>query len=113
MAQGIRFYNVVWSKPDGSFQNTTEAARTRRHMGDQIRAGAVSYQDDDGRRWQPIKIQEIETPMIDITWLLDLFTRGGTKAEREAHREQAAYVLRLVETFAARVALVDGTTIER
>lgn len=113
MAQGIRFYNVVWSKPDGSFTNTTEAAHTRRYLSDQLKSGTIAYFDESGRAWSVVKIQEMETPMIEITWLLDLFTKGLTKKEREAHMEQAAYVLRLVESMAARVQLENGDFIER
>lgn len=114
-AHGIRFYNVVWSFNNGnSYKNTTEYAYTRRHLTDRIRRGEIAYYSEDGEEWKVLKIQAIETPMIEISWLLKCFTEYGNKKEREAHREQAAYVLRLVESLAARVMMEDGETfIER
>ena len=112
MAAGIRFYNVIWNKGSG-FTNTVEAAHSMRYLKDQIKKKDVAYFNDDGTSWEMVKVQEIETPMIEIAWLLDLFTTSGNKKVREAHKEQAAYVLRLVETCAARVALEDGNFIER
>lgn len=112
MAAGIRFYNVIWNTGD-SFTSTTEASHRRRYLSNQIKKGELQYFDESGTPWEMVKIQEIETPVIEIKWLLDLFTSAGNKKERELHREQAAYVLRLVESCAARVALEDGNFIER
>lgn len=112
MAAGIRFYNVVWNIGSG-FTSTTEASHSRRYLSNQIKKGDLRYFDDSGRAWEMVKIQEIETPVIEIAWLLNLFTTAGNKRERELHKAQAAYVLRLVESCAARVALEDGNFIER
>lgn len=111
-AHGIRFYNVVWSLKNGRmFKNTTEYAYTRRHLSDKIRRGEIEYYEEDGEKWKLLKIQAIETPMIEIEWLLKCFTGAVNKKEREAHREQTAYVLQLVESLAARVMLEDGETV--
>lgn len=112
MKSGIKFYNVIWNTGNG-FTGTTEAAHSRRYLTDQIKRKDLQYFNDDSTQWTMVKIQEIETPMIDLKWLLDLFTTSGNKKERELHREQAAYILRLVEHCAARVELEDGNFIER
>lgn len=112
MAAGIRFYNVIWDTGNG-FSNTTEAAHSRRYLFNQIKKNDLQYFSESGQPWEMVKIQEIETPIIEIAWLLDLFTAYGNKKIREEHRHQAAYVLRLVEKCAARVALEDGSFIER
>lgn len=109
---GIRFYNVVWETGSG-YTNTTEGALSFRNMKDILKRGEVEYYNEDGSAWNVVKVQEIETPMIEIEWLLDLFTKSGTAKSREAHRDQAAYVLRLVERCAARVKLENGDFIER
>lgn len=110
---GIRFFNCVWNTGE-KYQNTTEHAYSRRHMSDKIRVTKeVSYTNDDGSAWELVKIQEIETPMIEIAWLLDLFTTAGKKADRIAHAEQAAYIIRLIESCAARVLFEDGRVVER
>lgn len=110
---GIRFFNCVWDT-GGKYQNTTEYANSRRHMSDKIRVTKeVCYTNDDGSVWELVKIQEIETPLIEIDWLLNLFTTAGKKADRIAHAEQVAYIMRLIESCAARVLLEDGRTIER
>ena len=113
MNKGIRFYRVVWDCGNNHIEQTTESAHSRRYLSDQLKRGEIAYYSESGDKWQPLKIQEIETPMIEIEWLLKLFTESGNKKEREAHREQAAYVLRLVEQCAARVALENGDFIER
>lgn len=113
MKNGIRFFNVVWETPMGAYENTTESAHSRRYLADQIRKKDVAYFDDFGTEWKLIKIQEIETPVIEIEWLLNLFTTSGKKSDRESHKEQAAYVLRLVENCAARVILENGDIVER
>lgn len=113
MNKGIRFYRCVWDTGSG-YQDTTEAAYSRRHLADKIRViKNLDYQNSDGSRWKLLKIQEFETPMIELEWLLNLFTSAGNKKEREAHRDQAAYIIRLIEAYAARVLLEDGTVIER
>lgn len=110
---GIRFFNCVWNT-GAKYQNTTEYGNSRRHLSDKIRVTKeINYQNDDGSAWELVKIQEIETPMIEIEWLLNLFTTAGKKADRAAHAEQAAYIIRLIETCAARVLFEDGRTIER
>lgn len=110
---GIRFFNCVWNT-GSSYQNTTEYAYSRRHISDKIKVTKeVQYFTDQNEPWELVKIQEIETPMIEIEWLLNLFTTAGKKNDRVAHAEQAAYILRLVEVCAARVLLEDGRTIER
>lgn len=110
---GIRFFNCVWNTGT-TYQNTTEHAYSRRHMSDKIRVTKeIGYQNEDGSAWELVKIQEIETPMIEIEWLLNLFTTAGKKADRVAHAEQAAYVIRLIEACAARVLFEDGRAIER
>lgn len=112
MAAGIRFYNVIWDKGNG-FANTIEASHSMRYLKDQIKKNYIEYFNNDCTRWTMVKVQEIETPMVEIEWLLDLFTTSGNKKTREVHKEQAAYVLRLVESCAARVVLEDGSFIER
>ena len=112
MTAGIRFYNVIWNTWHG-FSSTTEASHSRRYLSNQIKRGDLQYFDESGRPWEMVKIQEIETPVVEIKWLLDLFTTAGNKRDRELHKEQAAYVLRLVEKCAARVALENGDFIER
>ena len=112
MAAGIRFYNVIWNTGNG-FTNTTEAAHSRRYLFNQIKKNDLQYFSESGQPWEMVKIQEIETPVIEIAWLLDLFTTSGNKKSREEHKHQAAYVLRLVEKCAARVALENGDFIER
>lgn len=104
MAQGIRFYKCLWSTCAG-YRETIEAAHHRRYLVNQIKKGELKYVNKDGSAWELEKIQETETPMIEIDWLLDCFTTGSTKKEREAHKDQAAYVIRLVEKCAARVAM--------
>ena len=110
---GVRFYSVIWDCGNGKIERTTEAAHNRRYLVNQIKKKEIMYYNNDSSEWSMIKIQEIKTPMIEIEWLLNLFTLYGNKKEREAHREQAAYVLRLVENCAARVALENGDFIER
>lgn len=105
MAQGIRFYKCLWSIPEGGYRETIEAAHNRRYLVNQIKKGELQYENEDGSVWEIEKIQETETPMIEIDWLLECFTTGSTKKEREAHKDQAAYVIRLVEKCAARVAI--------
>lgn len=113
MKNGIKFFKVIWQGPDGGFDESTEAAHSRRYLVDQIRKGDVQYTDDHERSWRMIKIQECETPLIEIEWLTNLFITGGKKSDRDAHAEQAAYITRLVETCAARVMFEDGRVIER
>lgn len=115
MDKGMRFYNIVWQHSEKGFAQSTECTNNRRNLVNQIKSGEVSFDfSDDPEQPQPgtvLKIQEIETPMIEMEWLLKLFTTSGNKQEREAHREQAAYILRLVEKCAARVLLEDGETV--
>lgn len=116
LQNGIRFYKVIWYTPTGKqgYHETIEPATSRRNLSNKIARGDLIYKFDGCEEIaQPIKIQEIETPVIEVSWLLNMFSTGGTKAEREAHRQQAAYVLHLVETCAARVMKEDGTIIER
>lgn len=108
MNKGIRFYNVVWDMQNGSYENSIEYAHSVRYLKDQIRRKEISHGEG-----HVLKVQEIETPMIEIEWLLKLFTELGNKKERESHADQAAYVLRLVENCAARVMLETGEVIER
>lgn len=104
MAQGIRFYKCLWSTAAG-YRETIEASHMRRYLFNQIKKGEIAYYNEDGSSWELEKIQETETPMIEIDWLLECFTTGSNKREREAHKDQAAYVIRLVEKCAARVAM--------
>ena len=105
MSKGIRFYKCLWSA-DAGYRETIEAAHNRRYLVNQIKKGELRYENEtDGSAWEIEKIQETETPMIEIDWLLECFTTGSTKKEREAHKDQAAYVIRLVEKCAARVAM--------
>lgn len=110
--KAVRFFQVVWQTGIG-FTQTTEAAPHRRYLVNQIKGGEVAYYDEDGKSWSLVKIQELETPMIEEAWFIDLFTTGSTKKEREAHREQMQYVLRMITACAARVALANGDFIER
>ncbi len=113
MQKGIRFFRCIWESSDG-VMDTTEAAYSRRALSDRIKAGQIEYYHQDSQeKYSLLKIQEYETPMIELEWLLKLFTTAGNAKEREAHREQAAYVLRLVELTAARVHLENGDYIER
>lgn len=114
MGKGIRFYNVVWTTPTEGLHQTIEAETTRKRLQNKIREGRIEYFFGERQeKGTVVKVQDIETPMIEIEWLLKLFTTAGTKEERETHRDQAAYVLRLVEMFAARVHLENGDYIER
>lgn len=108
----IKFYNVVWDTKTGQYKNTTEASHNRRYLTDMIRKGEIKY-DTNGTQWAMLKIQELETPMIDMNFIIDLFTTGSTKKNREACKDQAAYVIRLIEACALRVTLEDGRVIER
>lgn len=113
MQKGIRFFRCIWESSVG-VMDTTEAAYSRRALSDRIKAGQIEYYCQDiQEKYSLLKIQEYETPMIELEWLLKLFTTAGNEKEREAHREQAAYVLRLVELTAARVHLENGDYIER
>lgn len=113
MQKGIRFFRCIWESSEG-VMDTTEAAYSRRALSDRIKAGQIEYiHHDTQEKYNLLKIQEYETPMIELEWLLKLFTTAGNAKEREAHKEQAAYVLRLVELTAARVHLENGDFIER
>ena len=65
MAAGIRFYNVIWNTGNG-FTNTTEAAHSRRYLFNQIKKNDLQYFSESGKPWEMVKIQEIETPVIEI-----------------------------------------------
>lgn len=83
-------------------------------MNDKIKiTKEVSYFNEDGTPWELVKIQDIETPMIEVEWLMRLFTTAGNRKDRVSHAEQAAYILRLVEACAARILFEDGRVIER
>lgn len=104
MYKGIRFYKCIWDTANG-YRETIEASHNRRYLVNQMRKGELAYFNEDGSTWAIEKIQETETPMIEIDWLLECFTTGSNKRERETHKDQAAYVIRLVESCAARVML--------
>ena len=107
---GIRFYRIVWSMDvdNGQMEVTTEAASSRRLLYDQIKAGKIA----NGRK-KYVKIQEAETPLIDLIYMQKLLAGQCTKKEREALKDQSRYVLDLIRCCAARVLLEDGTVIER
>ena len=107
---GIRFYRIVWSMDieNGQMDVTTEAASSRRLLYDQIKAGKIA----NGRK-KYVKIQEAETPMIDMIYITKLLSGQCNKKEREALKDQSKYVLDLIRCCAARVLLEDGTVIER
>lgn len=104
--KGIRFYRVIWIQGD-EFYTITTAAHSKRYVIDKARNG------DYGVDGELLKVQEVETPLIDMEWLIDLFTSGSSKTEREAHVLETQYVLKLVENFAARIKTEDGEIIER
>ncbi len=109
---GVRFYNVIWETEHNGFHQTVEAETSRRRLHTKIKNGEIEYFFGSGQeRGQVLKIQEMETPLIELSWLLECFTTGGTKESREEHKQQAAYVLRLVEHCAARVISEDGETV--
>ena len=102
---GIRFYTVVWGidLETGKAEITTEASHSRRYLADQIRAGKIA-----GGRTHYIKIQEIETPMIDMSFIRRVFTGIAKKKEIEAGWDQLTYILQMVDHFAARVTSETG-----
>lgn len=107
---GIRFYRIVWSMDidNGQMEVTTEAASSRRLLYDQIKAGKIA----NGRK-KYVKIQEAETPLIDVEQIGKLLRGKCNKKEREALKDQSRYVLDLIRCCAARVMLEDGEVIER
>lgn len=102
---GIHFYKVLWRLPSGAYEETTEAATSRRWLTDHIRIKDVTYPEADGAT--VIKIQQIETPVIDFDYIVKSFETGCTKAERREHAQEAAYVLNLIDKMAARVLYRD------
>lgn len=98
---GIHFYKVLWRLPSGVYDETTEAATSRRWLTDHIRMKDVSHPVGDGAT--VIKIQQVETPVIDFDYVVKAFETGCTKQERKEHAQEAAYVLNLIEKLAARV----------
>lgn len=110
MISGIRFYYVVWSfEPPENIETTIEAAHSKRYLVDQIKKGLIH----DGRT-KYYKIQEIETPLIELDYYDRLFSgdKIGSK-EREAHRQQDAYIMELIKSCAARYTDNMGVTVER
>lgn len=107
---GLRLYVVVWEMDikAGTMVSTIEAAHSRRYLVDQIKAGNVN----EGRK-RYFKIQEIETPMIEMEYLQNVFNGLSNKKDREAHKDQNAYVLELVRQVAARVMMENGEVMER
>lgn len=110
MINGIRFYYVVWSfEPPENIETTIEAAHSKRYLVDQIKKGLIH----DGRT-KYYKIQEIETPLIELDYYSRLMAGDKiTAKEREAHRQQDAYVLELIKSCAARYTDNKGVTVER
>ena len=110
MNKGLRLFVVVWEMDikAGTMESTIEAAHSRRYLVDQIKQGLIN----ENRRGY-VKIQEIETPMIEMEYLQNVFEGLATKKEREAHQAQNAYVLELVRQAAARVLMEDGKAVER
>lgn len=98
---GIHFYKVLWRLPSGAYDETTEAATSRRWLTDHIRMKDVFHPNGDGAA--VIKIQKVETPVIDFDYVVKAFETGCTKLERKEHAQEAAYVLNLIEKLAARV----------
>ena len=107
---GIRFYCVVWNMDTnaGTIETTIEASHSRRYLADQIKRGEVN-----GGKKKYIKIQEIETPLIEVEYIKKAFEGKTTKKERDAHQAQTEYVLQLILSHAARLMLPEGTVIER
>ena len=110
MNKGLRFYVVVWQMDitNGTMTTTIEAAHSRRYLVDQIKRGEIN----EGRR-RYVKIQEIETPLIEMEYLQNLFSGLTSKKDSKAHKAQNVYVLELVRQAAARVMLENGEVIER
>ena len=110
MNKGLRLYVVVWQMDitNGTMITTIEAAHSRRYLVDQIKRGEIA----EGRR-RYVKIQEIETPLIEMEYLQNVFGGMTSKKDREAHKAQNAYVLELVRQAAARVMMDGGEVIER
>ena len=106
MAKGMRLFSVLWSMkttPSGvSFDTSIEAAHSRRFLYDQIKKGEVR----DGQT-KYYKIQELETPMIDLDFFQELL-HGEYTTSRQAlkkideHRDQADYICQLIRCMAAR-----------
>lgn len=116
MNKGIRLFSVVWSmgsSPSGiQLEQTVEAAHSRRFLYDQIRAGEVN----NGKQHY-VKIQELETPMIDLDFFKNLFSGEFTTSPDdqkliESHAEQAAYILQLIRCMAVRYSEA-GKVVER
>ena len=105
---GIRFYGCIWYTHDGNFVTTVEAGHSRRWLKSQIDTGEIAHYDATGAASDLIKIQE-----IDLEYFSDMFTKHGNKRDREAHKEQAAYILNLIRTHAARVRISETEVIER
>lgn len=105
---GIHFFRCVWRDADGKYFESTEAGTSKRWLYDQIkyRKGGVKPSGD------LVKIQPIETPIVNLDWLVKMFETGCNKKEREENREAACYVLHLVEILGARVEK-DGVLTER
>lgn len=103
---GIHFYNVIWQSESGLIDNTIEAGTSRRWLVDHIRTGDIKA-PEDMKGAKMLKVQEFETPIIDMDWLEKTFATGGTKQERKEHAKEAAYVLNLVEKLAARILYRD------
>lgn len=110
MDKGLRLYVVVWEMDvmNGTMVTTIEAAHSRRYLADQIKRGEIN----EGRR-RYMKIQEIETPLIEMEYLQNVFSGLASKKDRQAHQAQNAYVLELVRQIAARVMLENGEVVER
>lgn len=102
---GIRFYRVIWGidLSTGQADITTEAAHSRRYLSDQIKAGKIR----DGRKHY-VNIQEIETPMIDMTFVNRVFSGQAKKKELEAGYDQLAYIREMILHLAARVTSENG-----
>lgn len=111
---GIRFFAVTWGQKvdlasgQHSIDITVEAAHSRRYLSDLIKQGKIA----DGRK-KYIRIQEIETPMIELEYFHKLMNGKASKTEREQHKAQHAYVIQLIRSCAARMMDEEGKVFER
>ena len=111
---GIRFFAVTWSQSvdlaagNHTVETTIEAAHSRRYLADLIKQGKIN-----GGKKKYVRIQEIETPLIEMEYYYKLMQGKTSAKEREAHRQSDAYVLQLIRSCAARYMDEEGAVIER
>lgn len=103
---GVHFYSVLWQINETTYDSTIEAATSRRWLSDQIHKGVLVYADAPDAKL--VKIQQIETPIVNMTWLTKMLETGCTKESRKENAKAASYVLNLVEKCAARIIIEEN-----